>query len=218
MKNYKLQSPIVVKAIAWDFDGTIVDNQHIYFTAIRESFSHTKHVFNFKQEGEGRSLQDFYLSLPVFLKQNISFEQWSKKISRTCFEKLDHLHIRPGVKILMDECKTRGIPQVCVSNSQKQSLLERLEKLELLDYFQHVIGFDDVSAPKPSPMPYTLACQKLKTPPQNVLAIEDSPTGIQSAQEAGLITAAYPINQHTKHFFKEACLIVQDISEIRSLL
>ena len=118
----------------------------------------------------------------------------------------------------MEECRIRGIPQICVSNSQKDSLLLRMEKLKILDFFQDVIGVDDVKAPKPSPLPYELACQKLGIPPQNVLAIEDSPTGIKSALAAGLRTVAYPLNPNTSHYFKEACFILQDISKIKLLM
>lgn len=208
----------MIKAIAWDFDGTIVDNHHIFLSAINESIQHASHVFSLNPVGEGRSLGEFYEALPHTVKQDISLESWSEKVRKICIERLDSSHIRPGVKNLMEECRIRGIPQVCVSNSEKESLLLRMEKLKIRDFFYEIIGVDEVQAPKPSPIPYELACEKLGLSPHKVLAIEDSPSGLKSAVEAGLRTVAYPLNSNNTAHFKEACFIFQDISKVKELL
>ena len=51
---------------------------------------------------------------------------------------------------------------------------------------------DDVVNGKPAPDPYLLAARKLGFDPVNVLAIEDSGSGIRSAHAAGMTVLAIP--------------------------
>jgi HAD superfamily hydrolase (TIGR01509 family) len=52
--------------------------------------------------------------------------------------------------------------------------------------FDVVIGKEDVPRPKPDPAAYLLALQKLGVKPGEAVALEDSLTGFQAAQAAGL--------------------------------
>jgi len=51
--------------------------------------------------------------------------------------------------------------------------------------FDAVVAADDVAAGKPDPEAYRLAARRLGVDPSSCLAIEDSPSGIQSAYAAG---------------------------------
>lgn len=205
-----------IKAIAWDFDGTIVDNHHIFMSAIRESFQAIVPLMS--SEEEGGTLRDFYEALPPLLRGKVSLEAWGEIINQSCLEKLTYAHIRPGVLTLMEEARSRGIPQVCVSNSQKKSLVTRIEKLGLSHFFRDIIGVEDVEAPKPSPRPYALACQRLGLAPQSVVAIEDSPMGLKSAHSAGLKAVAYPKCPKESHRFQGAYMVLQDITKVTLLM
>lgn len=52
--------------------------------------------------------------------------------------------------------------------------------------FDAVVTRDDVARPKPDPESYRKACVQLGREPRECLAIEDSPSGIASAVDAGL--------------------------------
>jgi len=84
-----------------------------------------------------------------------------------------------------------GVPQVCVSNSSRRTVDANLRALGVLDQMAFSISLDDVTAGKPDPQPYAMACQRLGLSPGDVLAVEDSLTGATSARAAGLRVALY---------------------------
>ena len=49
-----------------------------------------------------------------------------------------------------------------------------------------IVAKEDVAQRKPDPEAYLLALKKLRLSAQSVAAIEDSPTGLSAAREAGL--------------------------------
>ena len=58
------------------------------------------------------------------------------------------------------------------------------------DAFDAILTGDMVSAHKPDPEIYLKATQALGVDPAETLAIEDSPSGIRAARDAGLYTIA----------------------------
>ena len=51
---------------------------------------------------------------------------------------------------------------------------------------------DDVGSSKPNPASYLKALADLGVTPDEALALEDSPTGVQGAKNAGLLCVAVP--------------------------
>ena len=60
----------------------------------------------------------------------------------------------------------------------------------IADAFDEIVTGDMVSAHKPNPEIYLKATQVLGVEPAETLAIEDSPSGIRAARDAGLYTIA----------------------------
>ncbi|MFR0692277.1 HAD-IA family hydrolase [Enterobacterales bacterium AE_CKDN230030158-1A_HGKHYDSX7] len=77
-----------------------------------------------------------------------------------------------------------GQPWAVVTSASRAIALDRLERcgLPLPDV---LVGSDDVAAGKPDPEPYRLGAQRLGMAPQDCLAFEDAPAGVQSALAAG---------------------------------
>lgn len=65
-----------------------------------------------------------------------------------------------------------------------------LSILDLQDAFDFVASRDDVELGKPDPEIYLLVANQLKVPPSECLVIEDSPTGVQAALNAGMACIA----------------------------
>ncbi len=65
-----------------------------------------------------------------------------------------------------------------------------LDILELGDTFDYVATRDDVENGKPDPEIYLLVAGELGIDPGDCLVIEDSPTGVQAALNAGMLVVA----------------------------
>ena len=55
-----------------------------------------------------------------------------------------------------------------------------------------VTSGQDLERPKPAPDVYLAACSALGVDPADVIAFEDSPTGVRSARAAGLTVVGIP--------------------------
>jgi beta-phosphoglucomutase-like phosphatase (HAD superfamily) len=84
-----------------------------------------------------------------------------------------------------------------VSSSDRAWVHYHLDRLGLLDDFDHTSCEEDVEEAKPHPALYQLGLQKTGLPAEKVLALEDSPHGVLAAKRAGLYCIAV-LNPVTK--------------------
>jgi len=98
-----------------------------------------------------------------------------------------------GARELLHELSTRGTPLGLVSNSPLRFVQRSLEIVGFADRFDVVVSAHEVAAPKPAPDPYLEACRQLGVDAgPNVIALEDSPTGVTAARAAGLTVIGIP--------------------------
>ncbi|MEO0583633.1 MAG: HAD-IA family hydrolase [Bacteroidota bacterium] len=79
------------------------------------------------------------------------------------------------------------LPKSVVSNSDLRSVISSTTRAGVRAYFgQRIFSAEMVAHPKPAPDVYLLAAQSIGIDPQDLLVIEDSPTGVEAAATAGL--------------------------------
>lgn len=91
----------------------------------------------------------------------------------------------PGARELLERLKTAGLRLVVVSSGKEPYVMSVLEKWQIKQYFDDIIGGDEVIKGKPDPEPYLNALKYLQLPPTDCIVIEDSQSGIESAKAAG---------------------------------
>lgn len=85
----------------------------------------------------------------------------------------------------MKHLKNEGFQIGCCSNSIKETLHYMLQCAHLFDFFDVIIGNDEVSNPKPHPEIYQRAFERLSVQPHEAVIVEDSPHGIAAATASG---------------------------------
>ena len=103
---------------------------------------------------------------------------------------MEELAPQPGVRALLEICSQRGLPKAVASSSLHQWVDLKLEAIGLVGAFDLVLGGDDVTRGKPEPDIYLKAAAGLGLPPEQCIAIEDSPIGIAAAVGSGAYTIA----------------------------
>jgi HAD superfamily hydrolase (TIGR01509 family) len=94
----------------------------------------------------------------------------------------------PGLRGMLEEGRRRGLPLALVTNSTEEDAGEVLQPLGLDGAFDPIVYPKDAEGDKPDAIPYEEALESLELSPEEVVAFEDSVTGVRSAVEAGIPT------------------------------
>ena len=175
-------------AVAWDIDGTLVDSEPLHHRALVAA----PLKFGTDLRGlpdmafRGIHMGDVWLQLRDRLPAGLDEQQWLGAINRHYVDGRHRLTPMPQAVETIRALNARGIPQICVSNSCRLVVDANLDALGIAACIQFSISLDDVTEGKPSALPYRQAATRLGLVPEDVIAVEDSSTGIQSASSAGL--------------------------------
>lgn len=94
--------------------------------------------------------------------------------------------LMPGAVDFVANAKKSGLLVGIVTSSWTKKVLNVLNSHGITNLFDLIVTREDVSNLKPSPEPYVLAIKKSKLESHQLIAVEDSDSGVISAIRAGL--------------------------------
>lgn len=102
---------------------------------------------------------------------------------------------------LLREARRQNCKTALVTMSTCRQATRVLRIIDLHREFDFIATRDDVNRGKPDPEIYHLALSELQVAPEQSLAIEDSPSGVQAAVSAGInvIAVATPFTRQALH-------------------
>jgi len=175
-------------AVLWDMDGTLVDTEPYWIACEFDlvaayggtwSLEHAHHLV-------GQALLDSAEYLRIHGQVPLPPPEIVDRLLDGVVERVrEHIPWRPGARALLKQLATDGVPCALVTMSYRRLTDAVLDGLPP-GTFAAVVAGDDVTRGKPHPEPYLTAATRLGVRPQDCLAIEDSPTGIASAEAAGI--------------------------------
>jgi putative hydrolase of the HAD superfamily len=206
---------MTIKAVIFDFDGTIIDTETIWFQAYKEvlleEFGIKLPLEEFaKIIGTTNEVLFQYIENQVEIK--VDPHLIHKLTDQRFLEKKGILDVREGVRKKLIEAKQLGLKIGLASSSSREWVEGFLRQFELWNYFSVIKTKEDVIKVKPDPALYLKALEDLEVEPQEALAIEDSANGVLSAVEAGLKCIVIPnqvtalLNFHEKSIRSESFL------------
>ena len=186
------------KALLFDLDGTLSNTDAVHFPNWIEilrpyGVEVTRELYEEKLSGrvDREAVGDVLPDLPdeevdeLLEREELRARQRSSEIGPL-----------PGLRGLIEAGRRRGLPLALVTNSNVEDAGEILQPLGLDGAFSPVIYPRDTSEDKPAALPYERALEELGLSAQEVVAFEDSVTGVRSAVEAGIrtvgITSGHP--------------------------
>lgn len=214
------QEDILVKAIIFDCDGTLIDNGIGYFLDWQHALACQGYELN--EEAFWNFMhRNKLVGLPGADETIVKY--CCELLGRECAEEilkdkeafsaiLHQTYEFPAIEstvrflhILGKEKETLGLKLGIASGNTRQHLNRVLKRLQIDHYFDVVASAEDLTdyhdpegINKPKPYIYLYASKLLDLPPEQCVAIEDSHTGISSARCAGCIAVAIP-NRYTTH-------------------
>ena len=183
-------------AVVFDNDGLLLDTESVWTRAERDLFERRGLEFTpaDKRELVGTSAEIAGGILERRLEEPGRAFALIEELNELVVAELEHgVEAMVGARELLHELKRRGTPLGLVSNSPLAFVQRSLEIVGFDDRFDVVVSAHEVAEPKPAPDPYLEACRRLEVEAgPEVVALEDSPTGVAAARAAGLTVIGIP--------------------------
>ncbi len=194
----------MIRAVIFDFNGVLVDDEHLHFELFREVLAQ-EGVFITSEDYHGR-----YLGLDDRGCFEASLNDAGRDAGRGRVEGLiarkakRYAEVAPGILRFFPgaaECLAALAdrwPLAINSGALRPEIEFALGLIDRRDRVALIVSAEDTERCKPDPQGYTLAYQGLKAAaladlaPDECLVIEDSLAGIESAKGAGMWAVGVP--------------------------
>lgn len=185
----------MIKGVIFDFDGTIVDTESLWFEVYRDILLEAyNHQLNLQDFGSIIGTVDDVLYEMLEKEIGSTFQrQWlHEEVAKHFSERKAQLFVREGVRELIQAVQNKGLKLAIASSSGTDWIEAHLRRFDLHSYFPMILSKDHVSKVKPDPELYIKTLEKMELEPYEVIAIEDSGHGAHAAVKAGIQTIVVP--------------------------
>ncbi len=133
--------------IIWDFNGTILNDLPLSLNSINKVLK-KRNLPQISSEDDYRfkfcfPIIKYYENLGMdFTKEpyKIPADEWVKLYN----DGIDTIPLTDGVYDTINQIRNLGIPQIVLSASEKNMLLSQLKRYNIQDYFDQILGTDNV--------------------------------------------------------------------------
>jgi beta-phosphoglucomutase len=216
----------MLRAVIFDFNGIIVDDEPIHFQLFQRVLG---------EEGIVLTEEAYYARYLGFDDRGAfqtGFQENNRPISSAELQKLierkakyylgairNHVAIFPGVKSLLTTLSP-SLPLAVASGALRHEIETILTTAGLLNSFKTIVSAEDVTRGKPEPEIFLKALAALNAqhngtpiPAADCVVIEDSKEGIRGARRAGMKCLAVT-NSHPAELLTDANAVVKSLEEV----
>ena len=183
-----------MSAVLFDLDGVLVDSEPTWYAVETELVTRMGGTWTPADQAKciGGTVDWFCRYVIELTGSDRTPEDVQDEVLATMAARFtDALTIHEGALELVDAVRDRGAQTALVTSSFRALVDPALVWLGS-HRFDAVITGDEVSRGKPHPEPYLAACRSLGLQASRAVVIEDSPSGIKSAEAAGCFVVAVP--------------------------
>jgi beta-phosphoglucomutase len=201
----------MLKAIIFDFNGVILDDEPLHFQAMREAVADLgialtesayweKYLPLDDRECLEAVCRDHAVSLSEEKRARVldaKFDSYNRRI-------LNSYPLFPGAAQCIETASSR-YPLALASGARREEIEATLQATELRRYFTVIVAAEDFTLGKPNPESFLLALRELNAArngtfppvkPEECLVVEDSVGGVAGARAAGMrclaVSNSYP--------------------------
>ena len=185
-----------IQGVLFDMDGVVLDTERLYARFWAEAAHALGYPMTYEQALGMRSLNSAagQAKLESYFGPGVSRAQMrAKRVElMDAYVAQFGVEAKPGIYELLDYLKGQGIRTAIATSSPMERARQYLDSLGLTAKFDVICSGHDVAQGKPAPDIYLKAAVSIGVSPENCLAIEDAPAGIESAHRAGCMPVLVP--------------------------
>ncbi len=210
------------KAVIFDMDGLLIESEKHYrdsFLAASDEGGHGMAV-DVYQRVCGSPWDVITKTIRTEYGEDFPMDAFRDAwLRHLAIQMADGVALKAGVLEILDLLDELGLPRAIATSSGHESVNRHLGPFDVLHRFDHVLARGDYAEPKPSPLPYLTAAERLSIDPKDCIALEDSYHGVQSAWSAGTQTIMVPDVAPATEAMREKCVAICDsLFDVATLL
>ena len=204
-----------IAGVLFDMDGVVIDTEKLYTRFWMEAARELGHPMTLEQALQMRSLgrRPSQEKLDSFFGPGVLEYDVLRSLRIELMDAFIAVHgveEKPGIRALLAHLKEKNIPCAITSSSSIPLIREHLGNLGLLEGFTALRSGKDVPHGKPAPDIYLAGAAAIGVAPENCLAIEDSPAGIEAAWRAGCMPIIVPDQDQPSNEVLSRCFAKAD--------
>src|SRR3982075_26036 len=205
------------RGLIFDFDGTLVDS----YPLIELAFAHVMQTHRLDEAARELFRKSRGLPLPEQM-QMVAPDMWEELVAtyRSVDATLGHAKVFRGIPTLLRKLKHAGAPLGVVSCKRRALIEAELVASGLRSFFDVVIGFEDVTPPKPAPDPLLAAIGRLGLSRTSAIYVGDSMVDLATGRAARVRTvlAAWGLTPELRAAFRRHRLWATRPSQMLALV
>ncbi len=209
---------VELKAVIFDMDGIIIDSEPLWAKAEQYIFSSvgvrlTKELCKQTACMTTKEVTDFWFKR--FPWTNHSLESIENRVIDSVGDLIQtEGEAIEGIRDLVHKLKNKGLKIGLSTNSPERLIPLVLEKVGILTYFDAWSSAENERNGKPCPDVYLSTASKLGVDPKYCMAIEDSPSGIEAAKQAGMYVTSLICPNTSIEEYKLADQLIHNYTEL----
>jgi HAD superfamily hydrolase (TIGR01509 family) len=209
---------VSIEAVVFDLDGVILESEEIW-DDVRESYIRERGG-RYDAEAQRAMMGMSSTEWSRFIHEELGVEATPAEINVDVVELMsssyrEQLPLIPGAREAVERM-ARVFPLAIASSSNRPLIAVALELAGLTEYFRATVSSEEVARGKPAPDVYLEASRRLGVTPDVCSAIEDSNSGIASAEAAGMTVVAIPNRRYPPDAdaLERAVVVLGSIAEL----
>jgi beta-phosphoglucomutase len=195
-------------------DGTLLDSAEYHWLAWRDSLAAENYQISYDT-----FKATFGQRNDTILRGYFGDDLVDAEVARIGDAKEEHyralvrergITLLPGVGDWLVRLHAEGWRQAIASAAPRANVETLIEVLGIAQFFDTLVGAEDVQRGKPDPQVFQVAAARLGVPPARCVVLEDAPAGVEAAHRAGMRAIAV----RTSHATIQAEVVVDTLDQL----
>lgn len=209
----------MIRALLFDFDGVVVDTEVATYQAWADVYA--EHGADLSLEdylpavGTGSSVSgafDAVAHLERLIGSPVDREELIARRTRRKAELYERAPLLPGVRERLAEAQSLGLKTAIVTRNREERVAAQCATVGL-DHAWDVLVCANEEPTRDKAELYRHALALLGVAPEEALAFEDSPAGLEAARRAGVACVAVPNEITRGAAFADAALVLPSLAD-----